>query len=129
MTKINEIKKYIMELEEQKRTLTEEYNRKLKDIENKIKAYKVDMADLILEEQEAEQKDEVITFVSIKFNSNAEKTYDYIYDGDEEIHPGDMVEVESRWNGFQEVEVVNVCQEPLNKIFDLECYKHAYPLN
>lgn len=111
------------------------YEDEMQDIQSKINALKLELADLVLQGENPHLiipgPIEVvnaarITIVNIKFNESG-KTYDYIWDSDEEVKIGDIVEVENRWGGFQQVEVVNVCT--VNNTDNTTAWAKAHPIN
>lgn len=126
--KMVEIKKLIRVYEMRKEQLKTDYERAVKNVDEEITSLKIELANLVLEEQsetEAEADDGLTTIVGIKF-FNGNKTYDYIWDSSEAVNVGDMVYVEGKWGGTQRVEVVAVRKEDLSNA-DHE-YKCAYPL-
>ena len=102
------------------------------DGENKeIVELKIELADIILRGDADEidaapaENERMIRFVGVTFKPGG-KVYDYIWNGPEEAKVGDTVQVEGRWNGWTEVEVVSVFRKTADQCGD-EDYKCAYP--
>lgn len=98
-------------------------------IDKEIVELKVELADIILraDEKDAEpaENKSMIRFVGVVFKSGG-VVYDYIWNGPGVPAIGDTVQVESKWNSWTEVEVVNVFQKPADQCDDKD-YKCAYP--
>lgn len=125
--RIDRLKKLIEGKEEEKAELKKQYEMNLSAIDNEINQFKIALADVVLGVQDGEksQSEDLHTFVSVKFNDSG-KTYDYLWDSREEVKVGDFVEVDSRWNGTQAVEVVRVFEENVGYM-NYE-YKSARPI-
>lgn len=118
MSRMNDIKRLIREKEQAKA-----------DIDKEIEKLKIELADLVLSVDEVPvpetESERMIRFVGVTFKPNG-KVYDYIWNGPDDAKVGDTVQVEGRWNGWTEVEVVNFFRKPAD-----ECdgdYKCAYPV-
>ena len=117
------------------RTQIQNYEMDIQDIQNKINALKLELADIVLNEPHKAETTERATndwneesramVVSVKFNDNG-KTYDYLWNSEDEVNIGDMVEVENRWVGTQEVEVVDVFTQDWN---ETKAHTYAYPID
>lgn len=100
---VNNIKNHIIELNIKKENILkqiEALNLELDVLELEIDDAKISLADEILKKEPIEK------FVRVKFE-NGNKTYDYIWDEEKEVKPGDEVAVETR-HGMKVVEVVEV---------------------
>lgn len=127
LVSIGEIKRLIDGCEKQKEDLRINYEKSVADVDKHINELKIRLADIILNRSGSDgeavrQK----TFVSVKFNDNG-KTYDYLWDSQEDVKVGDSVQVENRWGGMQMVEVVRVFKE-YAEYMDYD-YKSAYPVS
>lgn len=119
MRTMDEVKRQIREKEQARAALDKE-----------ISQLKIELADIVLScenesRREPEESEKVTTFVAVRFNGRG-KTYDYIWDGPESPEVGDTVQVETKWNGQTNVEVVSVFQKPTD-LCDGD-YKCAYPI-
>ena len=118
-TRVYDIKRLIEQKEAQRAAIDKE-----------IEALKIELANIVLNDMdEGRDKREtsvenIVTLVSVSFNGNG-KTYDYIWAGDEEVHEGDTVMVETKWGAGKTVEVVRVHKQLWFAALDE--YKHAYP--
>lgn len=112
---IDEVKSLIREKESEKAR-----------IEQAIAALKIDLADLILAEDEKPKKPASTVFVSVQFKDGA-KSYDYIWAGESEIKAGELVEVECPWGGTKHAKVVSVSAEPQSNL-SMDRYKRAFPV-
>lgn len=131
VARIDSIKTMIGNYEKRKEALKEEYRRKYEEdlsvINATITQLKIELADIVLSQHAGNvpSSEDLATFVSVKFNDKG-KTYDYLWDSQEAVVEGDTVEVESRWHGTQEAEVVKVFKETFG--YRDYNYKSAYPV-
>ena len=111
------------------------YEKEIQNIREKINALKIELADLVLQGEDPNSiipglievvNAEKVTIVSVKFKDNG-KTYDYLWHSDKEVKIGDKVQVDCRWGGLQEVEVVNVCI--IDNTSNTTAWANAYPVD
>lgn len=123
---IESIKRKIQAHESRKEELRKIYEQSVLAIDGEIKELKIELADMILNDFPAAptNSESQATFVKIKFKDNG-KTYDYLWDSPEEVAAGDTVLVESRFHGYQQVEVVEVFKEDVGYMD--HNYKSAFP--
>lgn len=118
MRTMDEVKRLIREKEQAKAALDKEINQ-----------LKIELADLVLSEDKAPvtepESERMIRFVGVTFKPGG-KVYDYIWNGTDDAKVGDTVQVEGRWNGWTEVEVVSFFRKPADAC-DGD-YKCAYPI-
>lgn len=113
----------------------EVYEKQMQGIQEAINALKIELADLVLQGEDPTSiipgpievvNAEKVTIVSVKFKDNG-KTYDYLWHSDKEVKIGDKVQVDCRWGGLQEVEVVNVCT--IDNTSNTTAWANAYPVD
>lgn len=123
---IESIKRKIKAHESRKEELRKIYEQSVLAIDDEIKELKIELADMILSDSPdaPTNSESQATFVKIKFKDNG-KTYDYLWDSPEEVAAGDTVLVESRFHGYQQVEVVEVFKEDVGYMD--HNYKSAFP--
>lgn len=113
----------------------EVYEKQMQGIQEAINALKIELADLVLQGEDPNLiipgpievvNAEKVTIVNVKFKDNG-KTYDYLWHSDKEVKIGDKVQVDCRWGGLQEVEVVNVCT--IEHTSNTTAWANAYPID